>query len=99
MTTVLIASLLCCRERDDRPSGGPARPTRLQASRGSQMRSRACAYPPLLRGAQEGEHGEHAAVVVAAGGQLERVEDARRVLLHGALADGQALGDALVRAA
>src|SRR5215207_5963207 len=50
-------------------------------------------------GAQEGEHGEHAAVVVAASAQAELLEDARDVLLHGALGDHEPLGDALVRAA
>src|SRR5947209_14383669 len=60
------------------------------ARRGAHFRSRS--------GAQEGQDGQHAAVVVAGVGQAEFREDARDVLLDAALADPEALGDPLVRA-
>src|SRR6266545_7138314 len=61
-----------------------------------------CVIPPAgspALGPQEGEHGEHAAAVIALRAQAKLLEDARDVLLHRALGDHEALGDALVRAA
>jgi hypothetical protein len=49
-----------------------------------------------LGGAQDREHGEHAAVVGAVVAEAELLEDVRDVLLDGVLADVQALGDAVV---
>src|SRR3954452_14023005 len=50
-------------------------------------------------GVREREHGEHAAMVLLDSGQAQLLEDARAVLLHLALADAEALGDAPVRPA
>src|SRR5262245_60960022 len=47
---------------------------------------------------QEGEDGEHAAVILGRRREVELAEDARHVLLDGALGDDEALCDRLVRA-
>src|SRR5690349_1542972 len=52
--------------------------------------------PPGVR-LQEGQHRPHAAVAVVVAVQAELGEDARDVLLHRALGDAEALGDAVVR--
>jgi hypothetical protein len=45
---------------------------------------------------QVGKHGEHAPVLGLGRIELELVEDARHVFLHGRLADDECLGDAVV---
>ena len=47
--------------------------------------------PPVGLAAQVGEHREHAAVILLAGGEVQLGEDARHVPLHGALAHEQLL--------
>src|SRR5215217_2705756 len=49
--------------------------------------------------AQVGENGEHAAVILGRGGQAKLREDARHVLLDGAVGDDELLGDPGVGAA
>src|SRR5262249_20873044 len=74
------------------PAAGPRRmldPARRPAAGARVTRS----------GAQEGEHGQHAAVIVPRRGQVQLREDARHVLLNRALADHELLGDGVVRAA
>src|SRR5271163_924247 len=61
----------------------------------SVARSHSSASP---RDAQVGEDGEHTAVIVVAGGEIELGEDVGDVLLDRAGRDDEALGDRRVRA-
>src|SRR5947207_10328916 len=47
---------------------------------------------PLLRMGDEGQHGEDAAVAVAGVGDVQLLEDAAHVGLHGAFGEGQPRG-------